>query len=416
MRLAPELGAIIVAGGKGSRMGEQGQMRPKVLHEVGGRSLLDHHLHALMEAGVEPAHTVIATGHLHDLVTAAAPHVRTAVDPFPLGSGGCLGPISPPANTVIVILGDVYSTVDYAALVHHHLGEDAVATVVVHPNDHPGDSDLVSLNAGGQINALHRKPHANDEVIDNQAIAGVYVLDQSVWDHIHPEQFADLAHDILPRLLDAGLKIVAHSTVAYMKDAGTPERLAHVQADFANGRVALHSGRRPTAFLDRDGTLNQHKGHISQPEQISLCPGAADAVLALNHAGVLVVVVTNQPVLARGECSVETLHAIHARLCWLLGQHGAFIDRVYWCPHHPDAGYAGEVAELKVVCGCRKPAPGMIQRAVEELPVDRTRSALFGDTQRDEGAARAAGIPFYRVGQEHSLHEQVEEWLGREDC
>jgi D,D-heptose 1,7-bisphosphate phosphatase len=140
----------------------------------------------------------------------------------------------------------------------------------------------------------------------------------------------------------------------------------------------------PAIFLDRDGTLNFDYGWITSPSKIELLAGAAEAVREINRAGFLAVLVTNQPVIARGECTEAGLAAIHDKLSLLLSQSGAHLDAIYYCPHHPDAGAR---------CDCRKPAPGLLERAARDLNIDIDRSWMIGDSERDLGAAAAFGIP-----------------------
>jgi D,D-heptose 1,7-bisphosphate phosphatase len=149
----------------------------------------------------------------------------------------------------------------------------------------------------------------------------------------------------------------------------------------------------PAIFLDRDGTLNFDYGWITSPAKIELLAGAAEAVRAINQAGFLAVLVTNQPVIARGECTEAEMAAIHHRLEFLLSQSHAHLDGIYYCPHHPDAGIPGERPELKIRCHCRKPAPGLLEDAARDLNIDVARSWMIGDSERDLGAAAAFGIP-----------------------
>lgn len=175
---------------------------------------------------------------------------------------------------------------------------------------------------------------------------------------------------------------------------GTPKRLKKVEADFQSALINAGKGRehQPVVFLDRDGTINQEAGYISKPEQLQLLPGVALAIQAIRSAGFLVVVITNQPVVARGEATEEDIAAIHRKLEWELGLQGAYVDAIYYCPHHPDSGFAGERQELKTECDCRKPNPGMISRATKQFPIDLSSSWLIGDTTIDIELARRAGM------------------------
>ena len=150
---------------------------------------------------------------------------------------------------------------------------------------------------------------------------------------------------------------------------------------------------QPAIFLDRDGTLNFDYGWITSPAKIELLPGAGEAVRLINNQGYLAVLVTNQPVIARGECTIEELAAIHQKLESLLAKEGARLDAIYYCPHHPDAGFPGERPEYKIRCDCRKPAPGLLAAAARDLAIDVSRSWMIGDSERDLGAAAAFGIP-----------------------
>jgi histidinol-phosphate phosphatase family protein len=145
-------------------------------------------------------------------------------------------------------------------------------------------------------------------------------------------------------------------------------------------------------FLDRDGTLNAERDGLRRAEELELLPGAAEAVRLLNHHGRRAVVVTNQPVIAKGWCTEKELRRTHDKLETLLGMEHAYLDRIYHCPHHPQAGFEGERPELKVACDCRKPAVGMIRRAAAELHLDLGRSWLVGDTTTDLQTAANAGM------------------------
>jgi len=151
--------------------------------------------------------------------------------------------------------------------------------------------------------------------------------------------------------------------------------------------------KKIAVFLDRDGTINQDTNYLSNPDEVRLIPGSAQAIARLNRAGLAVVVVTNQSGLARGFYSHEDLQAVHAELDRLLAAHGARVDAYYHCPHHPE----GVVEHLALECDCRKPGPGMVLRAAEELDLRLTGSFMVGDRPGDVGCALAAGLYAVRV-------------------
>ena len=203
---------------------------------------------------------------------------------------------------------------------------------------------------------------------------------------------------------------------------GTPDRYEAVCKDFVSGRVAGKNLRKKqkAVFLDRDGTINQYVGFLRNEEQFELLEGVAEAVKKINESGYLAIVVTNQPVIARGEVSFEELEKIHCKMETLLGKEGAYLDAIYYCPHHPHKGYKGEVAELKIDCGCRKPKPGMILQAAEKFHIDLSQSWMVGDGQNDIQAGKEAGCRTALIGKENygqdmmvnSLLEFVEKVVG----
>lgn len=140
-------------------------------------------------------------------------------------------------------------------------------------------------------------------------------------------------------------------------------------------------------FLDRDGTLIVERGYITVPEGVELIPGAAAAVARLREAGWKVLVVTNQGCVAKGLITEDELGLIHLRMVSMLAEAGAELDGVYYCPHHPD----GDQISYSVECDCRKPRPGLLERAAGEHGVELSESVMIGDTLRDLEAGRAVG-------------------------
>ncbi len=141
-------------------------------------------------------------------------------------------------------------------------------------------------------------------------------------------------------------------------------------------------------FLDRDGVINLHKSRIDSPGKLEIFDFSADAIKKLSDAGFGVYVVTNQPEVAKGFFSLEDLEKVHNYLKKKIPE----IDEIYFCPHHPEKGWPGEVPELKKECECRKPNPGLLLRAAEEHGIDLGDSWMVGDSISDIVAGNRAGV------------------------
>ena len=409
---ALDMQVVILAGGRGTRLGEHVQAIPKPMVTIGGRPNLEHQVLLAKRHGFTSV--LFLVSHLADRIEAHFGYGRRfgmeisycAEDP-PLGTAGALrhaGALL--QDRFLVFYGDVFIECDLARLWADHANNRPFATLVVHPNDHPYDSDLVEADAEGWISAIHPKPRPEDQYLPNLVNAGVAVIERRFLALIPPGQHLDLAGDIFPALArDGGLR--AYHSAEYFKDFGTADRLARARLDFETGKTArLSRGyRRPAVFLDRDGVINKEVSHLSDPAQMELISGAAEAIRRLNEAGFLVIVVTNQPVVARGECPPDVLRLIHNKMETLLGREHAWIDALYFCPHHPDKGFAGEVPELKVDCVCRKPKTGMFDQAVQDWNISLSGSYSIGDSRRDVIAARQMGIGAIGVKTGHGCRD-----------
>ena len=181
----------------------------------------------------------------------------------------------------------------------------------------------------------------------------------------------DLDRQLLKPLAGSG-KIFWYDSPEYVKDMGTPDRFHQVEEDFKAGRVSSKnlSNKQKAVFLDRDGTINKYVGFLRNINDFELINGVSEAIKRINASGYLAIVITNQPVIARGEVTYEELNEIHNKMETLLGNEGAYLDAIYYCPHHPDSGFVAEVKELKIDCDCRKPKPGLLLKASQELNID----------------------------------------------
>lgn len=391
----------ILAGGMGTRLRSRTGLLPKPMAPLQGRPVLEHLVELCREHGFQRIALLVHYEHqaISDYFGDGSRwevELTYCVEREARGTAGALLDALPHmAEQFVVLYGDTYADVDLGAIWQAHVDRRANATLFLHPNDHPADSDLVEIDAHSRILAIRPYPREQAEAFANLVNAALYVFDRDCLAKLIPTDVkSDIAHHTLPAMIKTGLPAFGYVSPEYIKDMGTPERLDKVNRDMAVGLPERLSSRAPrhAVFLDRDGTINVEVEHLQSPEQLELLPGAGEAIRSLNRAGILAIAATNQPVLARGDVSWAGMARIHATLDHLLGEERAYLDRVYLCPHHPDKGFAGEVVELKGVCECRKPRTGLIDQAVHELNISRRDSWMIGDATSDILAGRRAGL------------------------
>ncbi|MEK9767772.1 MAG: HAD-IIIA family hydrolase [Betaproteobacteria bacterium] len=402
---------VILAGGFGNRLSKVlPEGLPKPMAPFLGKPLLFYQLDLCRRCGVSSV--LILTHHLSEVIESSfgdGSHLGLRIsylkEDVPRGTAGAVKDALPLLeDSFIVIYGDTFLEVDLGVF-RSQRRKDVSLLTLVHPNSHPYDSDLLTIDDGGLVTGVFRPTRSGDTLYSNNVNAALYYAEAALFDEYVPDSGAmDISSELFPVAIGAGARIQAYSSVEYIKDMGTPDRYNGVQADLLRGvpqRLALHN-KRACVFLDRDGVINQEDGYIISVDQFRLLPRVSEAISLLNRAGVLVICVTNQPIIARGDASEESLNNIHMRMEVDLGKQGAYLDAIYYCPHHPDSGFDGEVSELKITCECRKPSPGMILRAAEEFNIDLESSWIVGDTWRDMAAGEAAGIKTAYVGKPDS--------------
>jgi histidinol-phosphate phosphatase family protein len=407
--------AAIVAGGFGTRASRMTAERiPKALLPVAGVPIIFRQMHVLRREGV--TRLSVLAGHLGDrLQQALAPEaatlglaLRVIVEQAPLGTAGCLAALNSSIDDSLIVYGDILFDIALAPLREFHRGKRPLLTIVAHPNDHPRTSDLI-VERDGLVKAILPRGRPRECDYRNLVPAGVYLASPAFFATIAPGEKADMICDFLPALVASGAKIAVYNTPEYLRDVGTPARHELAERDLIAGRVEAMNGchRRPAIFFDCDGVLNEEPGmHGARTaDDVKAIPGAGAAVRRAREAGRVTVAITNRPQVAKGFVTFEGLDQILGRLETLLAEDGGVLDRIYFCPHHPKAGFPGEVSELKVRCECRKPGTLLFRRALRELPIDKRRSALVGDSFRDIGAARGVGIWAYGVRSGHGCRD-----------
>jgi D,D-heptose 1,7-bisphosphate phosphatase len=392
---------VILAGGMGTRLKARLGDLPKPMIPIDGKPLLEHQIELAKTHGFHDI--IIFACYRADLIeqhfgdgSKWGLRVRTVVEREPLGTAGAvLAGFDLLADEFVVMYGDTMVNVDLTRLTRTRARRQADATLLLHPNDHPLDSDLVEANAEDWITAFHNRPHPPDRWFQNLVNAGLYVVRKAAllpW--AASRQSLDFGKDLFPAMLRQGAKLLAYNSPEYIKDIGTPERYDKICAEYASGVVQRSSLNTPqrAVFLDRDGTLIKDVDGLTSPAQLELLPGVGEAIHELNHHGWRAVLVTNQPVVAKGFCTEQDVAMVHNKLEMLLAREHGFLDRIYWCPHHPEKGFPGERPELKIDCACRKPKPGMLMQAREDLNLDLAACWMIGDTTIDLETGKNAGV------------------------
>lgn len=400
-----------MAGGRGTRIAELFPNIPKPLIPVAGMPILEREIRSLCAQGFKDI--ILTVGYLADKIISYfgdgsqfGAKIDYFVEETPLGNAGALFRLRENIGDepFLLLNADAAFDVDFNRMVAFHKNHGGLVTLFTHPNSHPYDSGLIIADENGHVEKWLAKEDERPQWYDNRVNAGLHVIDPKVLDislkslEINkesgfPQGKVDLDRQILKPLCGSNM-MFCYDSPEYVKDMGTPERFHQVEADYKNGVVQAKNltNKQKAIFLDRDGTINKYVGFLRNIDDFELIEGVAEAIKLINQSGYLAIVVTNQPVIARGEVTWEELNEIHKKMATLLGKEGAYVDGIYICPHHPDKGFEGERPEYKIDCDCRKPKPGLLLQAAKDFNIDLSESYMIGDSHRDVEAGENAGV------------------------
>jgi len=408
---------VLMAGGRGTRISSVASDIPKPMIKIEGISVLEREIICLREQGF--VDIILTVSYMADKIMryfGDGSKLGVSIEYFeeeePLGNAGALFKLRDRFSEPFLLLNaDAVFDIDFRRFVQYHKDKGGLVTLFTHPNSHPYDSGLIIASSEGYVEKWLTKEEVRPQWYQNRVNAGLHVINPEVLDicGIDPKTIGtvvngkhikvDLDRQILKPLCGTG-KMFCYDSPEYVKDMGTPDRYEAVCKDFRKGVVQSKNlqHKQRAIFLDRDGTINKYVGFLRDIEQFELISGVAEAVRLINASGYLAIVVTNQPVVARGDVTTLELQSIHNKMETLLGSEGAYLDAIYYCPHHPHKGYEGEIPELKIQCGCRKPNPGMLLKAAEDFNIDLSDSWMIGDGESDVKAGKAAGCKTALIG------------------
>lgn len=390
-----------MAGGKGTRLSSITKgLIPKPMVKLNNIPILEHQIKFLRQSGI--TNIIIVIGHLGNVIKEYfrdgkkfQVNIQYIEEKEPLGSAGSLFFLKNRIkNDFFLIFGDTYFNIDLQKMFNFHISHTSGITLFVHPNSHPYDSDLVECDNFNRVLNLYKKTENRPIYLRNLVNAAFFILNPKVLSFFDKLEKVDMENDLVKSRITIQNDVYAYKSSEYIRDAGTTDRLESIEKDIKNNIPNLRNlnYKQNCIFLDRDGTINKFKGFISTPEKFELLPNIADAIRMINESRFLSIIVTNQPVIARGECSINTLNQIHGKMDRLLAEKGAFIDALYYCPHHPDKGFKNEISELKFDCNCRKPKIGLFEKASKDYNIEAKGSFMIGDSDRDILFGKNAGL------------------------
>lgn len=410
---------VIMAGGKGTRISSVARDIPKPMIKIDGVPVLEREIECLKAQGLTDI--IITVSHLGQIIidyfgdgSKISPatgkpfgvNIEYYFEEQPLGNAGALFKIKDKLSDDFLLLNaDAVFDIDFIRFINYHKEKGGLVTLFTHPNGHPYDSGLIISDSNGSVLKWLAKEDERPEYYKNRVNAGLHVVSKKILDTSIDTPKIDLDRQLLKPLAGTG-KMFVYDSPEYVKDMGTPDRYESVCRDFARGTVRAKNliNKQKAIFLDRDGTINEYVGFLRSPDEFRLLDGVSEAIKKINSSGCLAIVITNQPVIARGEVTFAGLEEIHNKMETLLGRDGAYLDAIYFCPHHPHKGYAGEIPELKFDCDCRKPKAGMIFKAANDFNIDLSASWMIGDGENDVLCGINAGCKTAIIGENPSAN------------
>jgi D,D-heptose 1,7-bisphosphate phosphatase len=381
---------VVIGGGFGTRMKSEGYDLPKLLLNVNGKSLIENIVEeAIME---EVSKITWILGFEAEKVKTEISKVANVglqqevfVEKRQLGTlGALIQAYSVLEEEFCVLLGDLWvKSANLKGVFKHFLNTQDSMIVMSKATTHPEDSDLLELDQVNSVKRFHPYPHAALTPLPIGS-SGVFLLRKEIIPQSLPLESKDIAKSLLPSLIKKQDNVRAIFHQGVIRDVGTPNRFKEASQGL---NMVSKLNDKTAIFFDRDGTLNVEKGYIKEIDQVELIPGI-DKVLkmakrAFNFCGLL----TNQPIIARGEATINQVIDVNARILEIAELEMNYFDVVEICPHHPDRGFRGEVEELKIDCLCRKPYPGMLLEAARKLSIRLTNCIYVGNTEADLIAA-----------------------------
>jgi mannose-1-phosphate guanylyltransferase/phosphomannomutase len=393
---------VVIAGGLGTRLSNSGVRTPKVLLEVKGKTLLERYIELAHEDSYDQL--LLILGHQHSEVELFLKgklfpiDVQIFIELAQLGTGGALIQAKHLLKSEFtLILGDLLvKNANLRGTFDYFLGSGIDVLAFSKYTDHPEDSDLVLISKSNEIEEIQRYPH---QIVPEVPIslAGIAHIKRSVLPSLVPDHKIDFFKSMLSEFITNQYSIHCIHHQGLVRDIGTPSRLFNSESYLENTHE--FNSQNYALLLDRDGTLIKDIPYNIRTENVELLDHTVSllgtAITEFDFIGVI----TNQPLVARGDGDFADVNAINLKMQELIGLDDLTLS-FYVCPHHPDSGFQGEVTQLKKWCTCRKPEVELLLQAAIDGRFHLTNALFIGDSDVDVFAAKRVGASWIHLHNE----------------
>ena len=394
---------VVLGGGKGSRLKNVLKKKSKILSVVNGKTLLEN---ILKNFALIKKHNLIINQNQKDIINFIKKkniNIKLFREITSLGDAGCLQELrkikSYKKKNFIIVPGDLYCSINVKKLLKFHLNKNSKLTLVVHPSNHIYDSDAVKISKNSQLLKLYKKPHRDVKIVGNLGLSGIYIVKGENLNLINKKQ--KLKSNIFIEKINKKInKIYCYNTPDFIKDSGTQGRMKYLKEALRNKKIynLNYKQKRGCIFFDRDGVINYEYPNEKYHNPLNICNGVFESLSLLNKFNILSIVITNQPAVAKGFLREKKLNTLHDKLLNFFSNNNCYLNDIFYCPHHPDRGFKGEVIKYKIKCNCRKPNTGLIDLAKKKYNIDLSKSCFVGNSKFDFFTAKNANLRYIHIG------------------
>lgn len=387
---------VIIAGGKGTRLKKESGNLPKSLVKIGRKTILDYQIENIIKNNITNIHFCLGYGHDEILNHLAVNYKNLkytyTIENEPLGTYGALyNSKDKLKDNIFLLLGDVLTNYKIKEGFNDFLKFNYDIMLVSRYTDHPHDSDLLISNNQNKVIGIERESDL-DQLYSPIGNTGLLYIKKTKIKRLKKKQ-PDVVKDYIKNNLRS-LNVFHSLTVDYIKDVGTPDRLSEAKKNIKN----IFYEKPIICFLDRDETLIFDQGNENNYNNIKFKPYAINFLKFLQKKGIKVILVTNQPGVAKGYFNTDDVNNFHNYLQLLLIKKKIKpLNAIYFCPHHPQSGFEKENKAYKIKCDCRKPNIGMVSKAIGDLHLENSKYFFVGDTKNDYLLSKKINSKIYIV-------------------